>query len=312
MMMNTKGMQSKAVTYPEPLKPGDKIGILAPASVVKKEYVDQTVKVLRGLGYVPVVYPTSYGNIGHFSGTAEARWADLKAAFTDPEIRAILCARGGYGVVHNLGNIESLYVENDPKWVIGFSDITALHALMHSRGVASIHSSMCHHLRFGAEDADNAALLNILKGEFPSYEFPADKRNHLGEAEGRIVGGNLSVLQALINTPYDMIQPGTILFLEDVSEPLYKMERIFYQLKMSGALSRLKGLVIGKFTDYRPDIGYTKMEDMIADIVKDYPELPVAFNIPIGHVSHNVPIVESAWAKLKITPEGVTLTMTPD
>lgn len=308
----TFGMHTKAIIYPEPLKPGDKIAILAPASVVKKEYVDKSVKVLRDLGYEPVVFPTSYGNIGHFSGTAAQRMADLEAAFTDPEIRAILCARGGYGVVHNLENIERLYVENDPKWVIGFSDITALHGLMHSRGVASIHSSMCHHLRFGPQDPDNAALLGILRGEFPSYEIPADPRNHHGEAEGRIIGGNLSVLQALINTPYEMIEPGTILFLEDVSEPIYKIQRIFYQLKMSGALSKLKGLIIGRFTEYTPDIGYRRMEDMIADMVADYTNLPVAFNVPIGHVSHNIPIVESAWTRLSVTPEGVTVTMTPD
>lgn len=309
MMLN---IESKAVIYPEPLKPGDKIAILAPASVVKKEYVDQSIKVLKRLGYEPVVFPTAYGHAGHFSGTASQRMDDLRKAFTDPSIRAILCARGGYGVVHNLENIERLYVEHDPKWVIGFSDITALHALMQSRGIASIHSSMCHHLRLGPDDEDNAALLNILKGEFPTYHFAANPRNHLGRAEGRIIGGNLSVLQALINTPYDMIQPGTILFLEDVSEPIYKIERIFYQLKMSGALGKLKGLILGKFTEYRADIGYTKMEDMIADILKDYPELPVAFDVPIGHVGHNVPIVESSWAVLDVTPQGVTLKMTPD
>ena len=303
---------AQAVKYPEPLKPGDKIAILAPASIVKKEYVDASASVLRKLGYEPVVLPSSYGRHGHFSASADKRFEDLRKAFTDTTIKAILCARGGYGVVHNLERVAELNPEDNPKWVIGFSDISALHALMHSRGVASIHASMCHHLRLGPNDPDNAALLDILQGKFPTYELPADPRNHHGHAEGRIVGGNLSVLQALINTPYDIIQPGTILFLEDVSEPLYKMERIFYQLKMAGVFDKIKGLVVGKFTEYRPDIGYTKMEDMIADILRDYPDLPVAFNVPIGHVSHNIPIVESSMATLDVTPQGVTLTMTPD
>lgn len=305
-------MESKAVIYPRPLKPGDKIAVLAPASSVKKEYVDESIEVIRSLGYVPVVFPSAYGHAGHFSAPRARRLADMEEAFKDTTIRAILCARGGYGVVQNLEDLERIHVELDPKWVIGFSDITALHAFMTTRDIASIHASMCHHLRLGPSDPDNAALFALLQGEFPSYEFPADPRNHHGRAEGRIMGGNLSVLQALIDTPYDIVQPGTILFIEDVSEPIYKIQRMLYQLKLSGMLSKLKGIVIGKFTEYRPDIGYSTMEDMIADILAEYPDLPVAFNIPIGHVSHNVPIVESSRAILDVTPEGVTLKMTPD
>lgn len=214
-------------------------------------------------------------------------------------------------MVHYMDRLAAIYPEESPKWVIGFSDISALHALMTSRGVASIHSSMCHHLRHGVDDPDNATLLGILKGDFPTYRFEADPRNHPGKAEGRIMGGNLSVIQALTNTPYDVIQPGTILFIEDVSEPIYKIERMLFQLKMSGALGKLKGLIIGRFTDYKPEMGYTVMEDMIADVLADYPALPVAFNAPVGHVSHNVPIVESAMATLDITPQGVTLTFSP-
>lgn len=310
--MTITSLTTHAVIYPDPLQPGDKIAILAPASHVKREYVDASVEVIRKAGYQPVIYPTAYGQVGYYSGTPEQRLADLEKAFADPEIKAILCARGGYGVVHNLDNLASLNLDLYPKWVIGFSDISALHAFMASRDIASIHSSMCHHLRLGTDDPENKYLLDLLRGEYPEYRFAPDGRNHLGHAEGKIVGGNLSVIQALINTPYDIIQPGTILFVEDVAEPIYKIERIFYQLKMSGLLSRLKGVVVGRFTDYKPDVGYAEMEDMIADILADYPDMPVAFKAPIGHVSHNVPIVESSHAVLDVTPEGVTLKMTPD
>lgn len=304
-------LSAKSVIYPAPLKKGDKIAILAPASHVKRDNVDKSVEVLRELGYEPVVYPTAYGHLYSYSGTQEQRWADVKDALTDPEIRAILCARGGYGLVHLMDSISSLPLEKDPKWVIGFSDISAWHALMASRGIASIHASMTLEVARGMEEEENQILFNILENlEFPEYEIAPDRRNHLGEAEGKIVGGNLAVLQNLINTPYDIIQPGTILFIEDVEEPIYKIQRMLYQMKMSGVLGKLKGIVVGRFTDYTPGDGYTKMEDMIADVLKDYPDLPVVFNAPIGHIRHNYPVVESSRTTLKVTPQGATLKMT--
>lgn len=307
--MFSPSQKSKDILYPQPLKPGDKIAILAPAGPVDSCLVDSAAITLGQMGYEPVIYPTSWGKLGYFSGTHAERFADLKAAFSDPEIRAILCARGGYGVALILDSLAALPLEKDPKWVIGFSDISALHSLLASRNIASIHASMAKQLALGVDDPDNITLFEILKGKFPTYTFAPDSLNHLGKAEGRLLGGNLAVIQALINTPYDIINPGTILFIEDVSEPIYKIERMLYQLRMSGVFSKLKGLVIGQFTDYNPDDNHEVMEDMIAEALADYPELPVAFNIPVGHVDHNVPLVESAWATLDITPNKVVLAL---
>ncbi len=300
----------KDTVYPPSLKPGDKVAILAPAGPLKNAPVDSAAAVLSRLGYNPVIMPNTLGKHGHFSGTHDERLADMQAAFADPDVRAILCARGGYGVVHNLHELGRLNLRKDPKWVIGFSDISALHALMASQGVASIHSSMAKQVALGPDNEDNAALFGILQGNFPEYKFDANKYNHLGRAEGRILGGNLAVIADLIATPYDIIKPGTILFIEDVSEPIYKMERIIYQLRLMGILPKLKGLIIGQFTDYKPDSLHESMEAMIAEALAPYPELPVAFNVPVGHVDHNVPIVEGSNAVLDITPEGVTLKMT--
>lgn len=301
--------KSKGIIYPPSLKPGDKVAILAPAGPIAPEPVESAAIVLRNLGYEPVIYPTSYGKHGYFSAPHDERFADLKAAFTDPDIRAILCARGGYGVALILDSLATIPVENDPKWVIGFSDISALHAFMASRNIASIHASMAKQMALGPDNADNATLISILEGKFPKYTFTASPFNHIGKAEGRLLGGNLAVIQALINTPYDIIHPETILFIEDVSEPIYKIERIIYQLRMSGILSRLKGLIIGQFTEYESDSIHQTMEEMIAKALADYPRLPVAFDVPVGHVDHNVPFVESAWATLDITPTEVTLTL---
>ncbi len=293
--------------YPPALKAGDKIAIIAPAGPIKHAPVDSAAEVLRRLGYNPVIYPHTFGEYGHFSGTHAERLSDLVAAFTDPEVRAILCARGGYGVVHNLDKLSALPIQNDPKWVIGFSDISALHALMASKGIASIHSSMAKQIALGPGNEDNDTLFSILQGNLPSYTFEPHPLNHPGHAEGKLLGGNLAVIADLIATPFDIIQPGTILFIEDVSEPIYKIERILYQLRLKGVLPQLKGLIIGQFTEYKPDDNHPTMEAMIADALADYPYLPVAFNIPIGHVDHNVPVVESSNAVLHIAPDTVTL-----
>lgn len=306
-MMMTTVMTGKATVVPEPLKPGDKIAILAPASPVAWSKVEGAAKVIEQLGYEPVIYPSVKLHDGQFSGTPAQRLADLKDAFANPEIRAILCARGGYGMVHNLDSLAKLHLENDPKWVIGFSDISAFHALMASKGIASIHASMVHHIQRGMEEPENEVLFEILQGEFPTYEFEPDRRNHHGHAEGKLLGGNLSVIQALIGTPYNVIEPGTILFIEDVAEEIYKYERIMYQLKLMGILDNLKGLIIGQFTETRRGENYKTVEEMLEKVLKDYPELPVVFNAPIGHVRHNVPMIESVEVVLDVTPEAVVL-----
>ena len=297
--------------YPRALEPGDRIAILAPAGPIDSLIVDSAAAVLAKAGYEPVVYPHTYGKFGHFSGTHPERLADLRAAFTDPSVRAILCARGGYGVVHNLDSLAMLPISDDPKWVIGFSDISALHALMASNNIASIHASMAKQVMMGVDDELNSYLFDILRGQFPTYRFAPSEYNHLGHAEGRLLGGNLAVIADLIATPFDIIKPGTILFIEDVSEPIYKIERILYQLRLMGILPQLKGLIIGQFTDYKPDKVHESMEQMIAEALAPYPELPVAFGAPIGHVDYNLPVVESAYATLDITPEGVTLAIEP-
>lgn len=300
---------SKSVIFPAALQPGDKIAIVAPAGPIDSVIVAEAADTLAALGFQPVLYPTTHSRFGHFSAPNPERLADLRQAFTDPDIRAILCARGGYGAALLLDSLARLPLRDDPKWVIGFSDISALHALMASKGIASIHASMAKQLALGPSDPDNAVLIDILKGKMPEYTFEAHPYNHHGTASGRLLGGNLAVIQALIKTPYDIFRPGTILFIEDVSEPIYKIERIIYQLRMAGIFDSINGLIIGQFTDYSPDDNHQTMEDMLADALADYPSLPIAFNIPIGHIDHNVPVVESANARLVVSPDAVELTL---
>ena len=300
MNLNTKA------TIPAPLRDGDRIAIVSPSGPVDSALVYAAADTLRGQGYRVDIFPSALGKCGQYAASDSARLADLSAALTDSTVRAILCSRGGYGAVHLLDSLSALPLERDPKWLIGFSDISALHALLASRGIASIHGNMCKHIALGPDDEDNATFLAMLRGYRPAYEFAPDSLNRCGQASGRLLGGNLAVIAELINTPYDVIQPGTILFIEDVEEPIYKIERIMYQLRLSGVLPRLGGLIVGQFTGYRPNDSYETMERMIADMTAPY-TYPVAFNVPIGHVDHNVPVIQSAEVTLTVTPEGTSL-----
>lgn len=288
------------IIYPAPLKAGDTIAIVSPAGPIDSHKVYDAKKVLENQGWTVRISPHALGKSGLYSGTDDERYADMADALTDKSVKAIICSRGGYGVVHIMERLASLPLRENAKWVVGFSDISAMHALMASNGIASVHASMTAAIGRGADDPDNAALFGILRGERQPVTFKSHKYDRPGMAQGRLLGGNVAVLADLINTPYDIIRPDTILFIEDVSEPIYKIERILYQLRISGILPRLRGLMVGQFTEYKSDASYRSMEDMISAMTAPY-SYPVAFDVPIGHVDHNIPVIESAQVTLKVT-----------
>lgn len=298
-----KMKEKKDITYPTPLKPGDKIAIVSPAGKVNEQQVYDAVEVLKGQGWDPYISSHALGESGSYSGNHRERYADLVEALTDPSVRAIICSRGGYGAVHLLEQLERLPIEKDPKWIVGFSDISALHALMASKGIASVHASMTQAIARGADDEDNATLFAILKGEKPVIKFKSSRFDRPGIASGQLLGGNLAVIADLINTPYNVISPDTILFIEDLEEPIYKIERILYQIKLSGVLSKLKGLIVGQFTEYKSDANYQTMEDMIYNMVSPY-HYPVAMDVPFGHVEHNIPLISGAYITLRVNIGG--------
>lgn len=295
------------VITPPPLNPGDRIALLSPAGIIKPQFVFDAVTVLQEQGWEPYVMPNALGRSGTYSGTDDQRYSDLEAALLDPTTKAILCNRGGYGVIHLLDRLDKLPLRDNAKWIIGFSDISALHALMHKHSIASIHSPMAKHLSLtrGVDD-DSCALFDILRGRKMTYDMPSHESNRTGSAEGIITGGNLAVLAGLIGTPFDILRPDTIWFLEDVSEPVYKVERIMYQLKLSGVLKNLRGLIVGKFTEYTPAIDSLTMEQMISSMVSEY-DYPVAFDVPIGHVDHNLPMPESLPVKFTVSNESARI-----
>lgn len=302
----------KTLIVPQPLKKGDRIAILSPAGIIKPEFVYQAMQVLQDEGYDPFVMPHALGRWRTYSGTASDRLSDLRQAILDPSVKAILCSRGGYGAVHLLEELDRLPLRDNPKWIIGYSDISALHALMHRHGIVSVHAPMAKHLAtLKGRDDDARALFGILSGEPQLYSIPPSPLNRPGTAVAPLVGGNLAVIADLIATPFDTILPDTILFIEDIAEPIYKTERILYQLRLSGALSRLKGLIVGAFTDYTPDVDGHTMEEMVSSMVADY-SYPVAFGVPVGHVDHNIPLQVSLPTRLEVTSEQTYIVQPAD
>lgn len=296
--------ESENIIFPAPLTDGDKIVFCSPAGPIDPAKVERAAEVLRGEGWRVAIMPHAFGKTAsYYSGTDNERYEDLSHAILDPEVKAIICSRGGYGAVHILDRLSKIDLRANAKWIAGFSDISAIHALMAANGIASIHSLMAAGIGAGYDNPDNAELFAMLRGARPAYTFDGHSNDRCGIATGRLLGGNLAVIAGLINTPYDIIRPDTILFIEDIAEPIYKIERIMYQLRLSGVLPRLRGLIVGQFTDYKPDGNYENMYDMIRDMTADY-DYPVAFDAPVGHVDHNIPLIESADVTLKVSPSG--------
>ena len=296
------------------LKTGDKIAIVSPSGTVLSERVDGAVSAFEQWGFVPVQGEhcreeyKSYGVITH-SASWKNRLNDLDRALRDPEVKAILCSRGGYGAVQLLEHLDLDYIATHPKWIVGFSDISALHAAWHRAGVVSIHSPMAKHLTlYGIDDEINRINYDIMTcGKLPEYHVPAHCHNRHGSATATITGGNLAVLMGLLATPFNLIKPGHIIFIEDVSEQVYQVQRLLYHLRLAGILPNLAGLVVGQFTKHRGE-DTTAMADMIHDMVAPY-GYPVAFNFPIGHIQRNVPIVEGAIASLTVNDDGAKLSL---
>ncbi len=295
---------------PLPLKQGDKIGIIAPSRKVTREDLTEAVKLIGQWGYKVEFGDSIYDQHFQFAGKDEDRAEDFIRMIKNPEIKAILCARGGYGTVRLLENLDHKLIKANPKWIIGYSDITVLHSYLNRViGFETIHAAMPINLTPGLTVDDSwQKLYHVLSGGMVDYKFPAFELNRIGKATGMIVGGNLSVLFSLRGTFCDLETDGRILFLEDLDEYLYHIDRMMMNLKISGKLKSLKGLVIGGMTDMRDNtvpFGKTAYE-IIADAVSDY-NYPVAFNFLAGHCHPNLPLILGRNVILEVKEDIVKL-----
>ncbi len=300
------------IQTPPYLNPGDTIGIVCPAGYMAIEKVTECIRVLQEeWGYKVKVGKTVGGDSQtYFSGTDEERLNDFQQMLDDDEVKAVLCARGGYGTGRIIDDISFKKFKKQPKWIIGFSDITVLHCHLYSNYyIASLHAPMAGAFNdAGYVNRFVQSLHHALQGKWAKYSCEPHEFNKTGEAIGELVGGNLALLVHVIGTESDIKTKGRILFIEDVGEYSYSVDRMLYQLKRSGKLSKLAGLIVGGFTDMKDTerpFGKTVYE-IIHDVVKEY-DYPVCFGFPVSHDKENYALKIGAGYKLKITKQKVTL-----
>lgn len=292
------------------LKLNDKVVIVSPAGNIQPQFVNSTIDILQEWGLEVKTSENALRETGRFSGFTEQRLHDLQSAMDDPEVKLIFCSRGGYGAIHLLDRLDFTAIKKNPKWLIGFSDITALHSALQSHGIMSIHGPMTKH--FSEEGPSELSVLYTkaaISGRDLNYTIPVDYPflNREGKATGTLIGGNLSVYTSLFGSKFNKIPRNGILLLEDIGEEPYRIDRMIYQLKIAGVFNKIKGLIIGQFTDYEEDNKmYGSLYESILLAVKEF-DFPVCFGFPVGHTTINLPVIMGGNATLTVKKETVLL-----
>lgn len=284
---------------------GDTVALISPSYYCDIDKVRAGAEILKSWGLVPLLGP----NVGHrssqYAGTDAQRMLDLKWALNEPAVKAIICNRGGYGSIHFVDEMDySLFAEH-PKWIVGYSDITTLHAMANTVGLVSIHGIMNSDIVGCAGEGASASLLkDMLFGSLPCYHTPHNHFNQRGTGRGVLVGGNLFTFAALVGTSCDVTQlKDFILFVEEVGEDFHHIDRIINALIKSGALRNCRGVILGDFTDCRAELGYKSVEEMLHQYLKEF-DIPVLCGFPAGHGSTNLPLILGSTVELEVTKHG--------
>ncbi|MFT3982077.1 MAG: LD-carboxypeptidase [Ferruginibacter sp.] len=309
----SRGMDHKPLTVtqvPPFLKKGDTIGITSPAGYITIPEIQSAVGKLKEWGYQVKTGNAVGRRAFTFGGTDEERRADLQQMLDDPSIKAILCARGGYGMVRIIDALDFTAFRRHPKWVIGFSDITVLHEHIHANfGIATLHSKMCNSFPDDWSKAEPIQLDTInsindcLSGKKMNYTALPNAFNRPGEGTGELIGGNLKTIESLSGSKSDFRTDGKILFVEDTNEKLYSIDRMFWNLKRSGKLEKLAGLIVGGFKikpdDEGEEFGYS-VGEIVTDKIKEY-AYPVCFDFPVGHQKNNYALKCGVTHRLRVS-----------
>jgi muramoyltetrapeptide carboxypeptidase len=299
------------IETPAYLEKGDVIGIICPSGCMPVEKASECIRVLNEEWSFQTKIGRTLGNqFNYFSGTDQERLDDFQQMLDDPQVKAVLCARGGYGLTRIIDKIDFKNFKKQPKWIIGYSDVTVVHSHLYSNYyISSLHSPMAAAFNdAGYINRFVQSMKNALEGKKLKYSCEPQEFNRKGEAIGELVGGNLTLLAHLIGTDSDIKTRGRILFLEDTGEYLYNIDRMMYQLKRSGKLSKLAGLLIGGFTDNKDTerpFGQTAYE-IIYDAVKEY-DYPVCFGFPVSHGKENYALKIGVGYKLRVGKSKVSL-----
>jgi len=290
---------------PAYLKKGDKIAIVSPARNITFDEVHPAIRLFQRYGLEVVLGTHVFSKHHQFAGSDALRCKDMQLMLDDDNIRAIICSRGGYGTVRIIDKIDFTRFCENPKWIVGYSDITVLHAHIHQQfAIETLHATMPINIKNEKKDETLQTLMKALLGDPIAYSYPTTSLSREGSAEGLLVGGNLSILYNLMGSVSELDTTGKILFLEEVDEYLYHIDRMMVNLNRAGKLARLKGLIVGgmsKMNDNTIPFGKTASQ-IIADAVKDY-KFPVCFDFPAGHLDTNLAMIMGRNISLRVGDE---------
>ena len=300
------------LVQPKYLEAGDSIAIIAPAGIlIKRENIINEAKELaESWGLKVIIGDHVFNQNNHFSGTDEERTSDFQNALDNPSIKAIWCARGGYGSGRILDKLDYTKFRASPKWIVGYSDITAFHCHIHNLGFQTIHAMMATSLLFDSKETKQSieTFRKALFGEELSYKISSSGYNKIGESEGILVGGNLSILQNMLGSVSQLNTDGHILFIEEIGEYKYHIDRMLQSLKRAGYFDNCKGLIVGDMSNIKKNTTAwgSSIEQLILDVVEEF-DFPVCFNFPAGHIHDNRALVFGTKASLVVTSKQATL-----
>lgn len=297
------------ITFPKSLKKGDKIAIISPAGSVEIPQLDKTLELIKSKGYEPILGENlyiKYQNGYSYAGTEKERINDINWALNDPETSAVWTSRGGYGCQHLVQHLDLKEFRKNPKWYIGYSDNTVIQSYLLKKGFASIHGQTVKTSSFGVTEESYELIFDILKGKKLNYKIDSNPNNRVGETSGILVGGNLALIYALLGTPYSFDFTDRILFIEDIGENFYALDRMIMSLELAGVLKKIKGLIVGGMTNMGKENENKEYEEsfdsfayqLIANRISKY-DFPTVFGFPNGHIFDNRPLIIGSEINLK-------------
>lgn len=296
--------------FPKPLKTGDNIAIISPAGSVEPSQLEKGIEMIKSKGFEPILGEnlyTKFSNGYNYAGTEEQRLKDINWALNDSEISAVWTSRGGYGCQHLLEGLNLKDFNKNPKWYIGFSDNTVIQSFLLKKGFASIHGQTIKTSSFGVTEESYDLIFDILKGKKPKYSLKSHQFNKSGNITGELVGGNLALIYALLGSKYSFDFKDKILFIEDIGENFYALDRMMMSLELAGVFKKIKGLIIGGMTnmgDEKDNKQYEESFDefafkLISNRISKY-DFPAVFGFPNGHIKNNHPLIIGSEISLKI------------
>jgi muramoyltetrapeptide carboxypeptidase len=295
---------------PRPLKKGAKIAVISPAGAVEPSQLEKGIEMIKNKGFEPVLGKhlyTKFSNGYNYAGTEKERLEDINWALNDNEIAAVWASRGGYGCQHLIQHLKLKNFTEHPKWYIGYSDNTVIQSYLLKKGFVSIHGQTMKTSSFGVTPESYDLIFDILKGKRPDYTLKPNQFNKKGNCEGELVGGNLALIYALLGTKYSFDFKDKILFIEDIGENFYALDRMIMSLELAGVFTKIKGLIVGGMTnmgDEKENESYEESFDefaykLISERISKY-KFPAVFGFPNGHIHDNRPLLIGADVKMKV------------